>query len=247
MDAEEQAAPGMVPDGAFRRVVGAIFSPRATFESIARKPTWLVPVLLLIALQLCLVASFTYRVGWRQTEEKAQASTSSFRQLTPQQQEQRLEIAIRWAPVAGALGAIIGVPLILVIVAAVSLGVFNVIFGTSIKFSQSFAINAYGGMPGGLRFLLALLIVWVRPPQGVDIQHLVMSNVAAFMPAGAPLWQTTLGSFLDVFALWGIVLMAVGYAAASEKKVRFGGALAVLVALWLAFMLVVAGALAFLG
>lgn len=244
MDAEEQVVPEAVSEGAFGRVLGALFSPRATFQSIANKPSWLVPVLLVVALNLVLVASFSHRVGWRPTIEKQLEGNARFTQLSPQQQERQINLALRLAPMELYVGALLGTPIVLLILAAVFLGAFNVIFGTSINFSQSFAVNAYAGMAGAVKILLAILIVWVRPPQGVDIQHLVMSNVGAFLPAGSPLWQTTPASLVDVFALWSIVLMAIGYAAASGKRIRFGGALGVIVALWLAFMLVVGGGLA---
>ena len=37
----------------FGRIVGVIFSPKETFESIARQPTWLVPVIFVTIHQLC--------------------------------------------------------------------------------------------------------------------------------------------------------------------------------------------------
>jgi hypothetical protein len=38
-----------VYDSGFGRLIGVLVSPGKTFESIARRPTWLVPLLVLVA------------------------------------------------------------------------------------------------------------------------------------------------------------------------------------------------------
>jgi hypothetical protein len=258
MASEEQSTGGPSSEGqgtetpsresGISRAIGAIVSPRQTFESIARRPTWLFPVLLVIILNVVLLFSFSHRVGWRATIEKQMATSSRMAQLTPQQQQQAMARAERIAPIGAAAGATIGFVIILLAMSLIFLGAFNIIFGAGIRFKQSVSITAYAFMPGALRGLLGLLIVWVRPPEGVTLQNLVMSNVGAFLPTGVPAWLQALGSSLDIFTFWSMALLAVGFAAAgAARKVRFGSALAVIVSIWLVYLLGLVGVTAMFG
>lgn len=238
MATEEQSINPLPREGSFSRVVGALISPRETFASIVQKPSWLLPVLLIIVVSFVMVFSFGHRIGWRTLMEKQMATNATFSQMSPVQRQQTLERLTRYAPIGAYVSSTVGVVIILLVVGLVYMLAFNVVFGTSIKFRQSFAIAAFAFMPGVVKNLLALLVVWVRPPQGVSLQNMVMSNVGAFLPSTTPAWMMTLGSLLDVFSFWSLALLAVGYAAAgSSRKLRFGAALAVVVALWLIFVL----------
>jgi len=88
-------------DNSFSRIFGVLFSPKATFESIARRPTWLVPVILLCIVELCIIGVFSRRVGWRGLIEKQMANSSQFQQLSPAQQQNQIEVALRYAPAFG--------------------------------------------------------------------------------------------------------------------------------------------------
>ncbi len=239
---EEQGGPVAKRDNAFSRVVGAVVSPRETFQSVARKPGWVLPVLLLIVVNLIVgfsvIRTGALRAGMEKQMESNPAIAQMNAQLSPAQRQQNLDLRMRVAPVTTYAGAIVGTPIVLLIVAAVLLGAFNIVFGAGIRFGQSFAVSAYAAMPSLLGGLVSLVLLWVRPPGAVNLQSLSMSSLAAYLPHGAPLWLVSLGGHLDVFTFWTIGLLAVGYAAASsKKKVRFGSALAVVVVVWLIYVL----------
>ena len=48
------------------RVVGALFSPKPTFEDIARKPSWLLPVILLAVLGALVAVGLNQKMNWRE-------------------------------------------------------------------------------------------------------------------------------------------------------------------------------------
>jgi len=52
------------------RIFGVLFSPKETFESIVRRPTWVLPVIISTVLAICVVALFTHRGGWPSFFEK---------------------------------------------------------------------------------------------------------------------------------------------------------------------------------
>jgi hypothetical protein len=224
------------------RVAGALIGPRATFGSIAKRPDWLLPMLLLMAVGVAVVFSFGQRIGWRQLIETQLAGNARFAQLSPQQQEQAIDRAIKLAPTAAYAETTVGVVIVLLIFAGILLLAFNIVFGTKIRFNQSYSIATYSFLPQAVKGLLALVVVWVRPPQGVDAQNLVMSNAGAFLSAGAPVWLRLLASSFDVFSLWTMGLLAIGFSAAgASEKVSAKSAFALVFALWLIYLIVAVG------
>lgn len=224
------------------RVLGAFLSPRATFASIAKKPDWLLPLLLIMAIALAVIFSFGHRVGWRQLIESRLENNSRFAQLSAQQQERAMARAAALAPVAAYAQSTVGVVVVLLIMAGIFLGAFNLVFGTNIRFKQSFSIATYGFLPHALKGLLALVVVWVRPPEGADVRNLVMSNAGVFLSSGAAPWLRLLASSIDVFSFWTMGLLAIGFAAAgSPEKVRGKSAFALVFALWAIYLIVAVG------
>jgi hypothetical protein len=247
MASEEQNQETATGPGSFGRLVGALVNPRPTFESIAAKPSWLLPFLLLILINILVIFSFSHRIGWHALIEQQLTTSSRYQQMTPAQQQQALARGLKMAPMLGYIGGTVGNVIILLIVAGIFLAAFNIVFGSGIKFGQSLGITTHAFLPGVLKGLIGLAVVWVRPPEGVNLQNLVMSNVGAFLPSGLPLWLQTLANSLDVFVFWMIALLAIGYtAASSSRKVKFGSALAVVASIWLVFLLGWVGFLAVL-
>lgn len=229
-------------DGAVSRVIGALTSPRATFESIARRPDWLLPLLLLMVVGFALIFSYGHQVGWRGFIEAQLRSSPRIAQLSPQQQEQAINRTTALAPVIAYADTTVGLVLLMMAIAGIFLAGFNIVFGTKIRFKQSFAVMAYGFLPRVVKGILAVIVIWVHPPEGINPQNIVMSNVGAFLSAGAAAWLRVLGSSIDVFTFWAMALLAIGFAAAdSSKKVTVKSAFTLVFAFWLVFLLIVVG------
>src|ERR1700683_3387208 len=77
------------------RIFGAIFSPKPTFESIAQRPTWILPLVLFSLLSIVTIFIFGQRVGWRSFMIRQDQQNSRLQkkmdQMTPEQHEKRLE------------------------------------------------------------------------------------------------------------------------------------------------------------
>jgi hypothetical protein len=245
MGNEEQARETAGPESALGRVAGALMSPRATFDSLAEKPSWLLPLLLWMAVSVSVVFTYGHRVGWRGFLEKQDAQSSSYNQRTPQQQQLILERQVRFAPIGGYAGATVFVVVIALVVAGILLCAFNIVFGTTIRFKQAFGITAHAFLPGVVKGVIALIVLWVRPPEGIDLQNLVMSNVGAFLPATAPNWGRVLASSFDLFNFWILALLALGFTAAGKsQKLKVGSAVAIIATLWLIWVLAETGLMA---
>ncbi|MGH9703959.1 MAG: YIP1 family protein [Candidatus Acidiferrales bacterium] len=223
------------------RLTGALFSPKPTFADIARSPSWIVPVLLICLLSFVVTGIFGQRVGWRGLIEKKMADNKRFEQLPPDQKERIIEQQTKYAPIFG----YVGIPIFIfggaLIGAGVLLGAFNVTSGAELNFKTSLGIVTHSWMPAVIQQILGIVILFVKSPDTIDIEHLVASNCGAFLSDDAPKWLMSICTSLDLFTFWTLFLAAMGFAVARPKKISMGSALGTVVGLWVVWILVKAG------
>src|SRR5271154_374975 len=218
----DSSAPQPAHVSAVGRLGGVLFNPKATFEDIAAKPSFVLPIVLLCVLSIVVIPAFGQRVGWRGVVERQMERSPRADQITQEQKDAAFAFWGHYGTyIVGGIAAV-STFVVPVVIAAVLLGVFNLIAGARIGFLQTLAIVSYSWMTFALHGILALIMVFVKAPDSLDIEHLVASNVGAFLSSDSPRWLTTLGTALDVFTFWTIVLMGIGFSAASPKKVSIG-------------------------
>jgi Yip1 domain len=239
------APPPPVPVNSFGRLFGVFFEPKATFESIAQRPTWVLPLLASILIGIVVIALVGSRVGWRQVLDKQIASSPRAQQRMEQipaaQRDAILDKQAKFAPIVGYAEIVVGIPVAELVVAALLLVAFNVIAGSKIQFSASLGIVAHSWMPYVISGLLGVLILFIKDPSTIDVQNLVASNPGAVVPDGTAKWLVSLLTSLDLFTFWVLILQAIGFRATNPKKISFAQALGVVVALWLLFVVVKVG------
>jgi Yip1 domain len=222
------------------RIFGAIFSPKPTFESIVKRPTWILPLILFSLLSIVTVFIFGQRVGWRSFMIRQNQQNSRLQkqmdQMTPEQRETMLDRQTKIAPIFGYVFGVLGIFIVAVIVAAILMVAFNMMTGGGIGFTTSLGIVTHSWLPGLIGGLLGILVLFLKDPSTIDLQHLVATNAGAFLSDDAPKWQDALLSSFDLFTFWSMILMGIGYSAANPKKISFGKALATIVVLWAIFV-----------
>ena len=236
------------PDSSFGRIFGVLFSPKPTFASIVRKPTWILPLLLIVVVSVGVVFTFGQRVGWRsfmiRQDQQNSRTQKQMESMTEEEREKLIATQTKVAPIV-AYVAVVLLPFIsAVVVGAVLMLAFNLIHGTKIAFVPSMAIVSYSWVPGIIGALLGIVIIFLKDPSTVDLDHLVASNGGAFVAEDAPKWMLTLFTAFDLFAFWNIILMAFGFSAADPKKISFGKALGTVVGVWLIYVIVKVGLVA---
>jgi hypothetical protein len=232
-------------DNSFVRVFGAIFSPKPTFESIARRPTWIVPLILVIVVSTLVIAVFGQRVGWRnfmiRQNQQSSRVQKQMEQMTPDQREHLLDQQTKIAPIFGYVGVILGTIVGALLVGAVLMVALNLASGSKIPFKTSLGIVSYSWVPAIIAGLLGILIMFIKDPSTVDIEHLVASNAGAFLSDDSPKWLLTLLTSFDIFVFWTMILMALGYSATDPKKLSFGKALTTIFIVWILYIVVKVG------
>ena len=80
-----QEAPA--PINHFGRLVGVFFSPKETFADIARRPSWIAPVLLMTVLGLVTAFVMNQKVDWRDVASKRIEASPRAANMTAEQKE----------------------------------------------------------------------------------------------------------------------------------------------------------------
>jgi hypothetical protein len=193
---------------AFGRIASVLFAPQKTFESIARRPTWVLVMVLLVA-----VLGFHEMVKAKRTDMEGmmREKMASQGQLTQEQIDKQVEIGLKiqkFAPVM----LLIFVPAMCFLFALIGWVALRVM-GSEIGFIATLSTQLHGGVPTILMLLFSVLVMLGRAElSGTElIRGVLMSSPAFLVPEGG---SKALMGFLaacDVFALWGVWLTAQGY------------------------------------
>ncbi len=245
--ASTSTSPAQAPEtesNSVARIFGVLFSPKATFQSIVRRPTWWLPIVVLILLAVVVVGIFDQRGGWPPYLQKQMESNSRFQQLTSQQQQQQLAVALKYTPpfVYGEVAVV--VPLAIIIMAAIFLAIFNLVHGTQIKFKTALSIVSYAWVPGIISGLLGIVVISLKDPATVDLQNIVAANASAFISSDVARWKVMLLSSVDIFTFWEMFLMAIGFGVAAPRKLTTAKAFVSIFVVWLVYVLIKVGATA---
>ncbi|MGA1994693.1 MAG: Yip1 family protein [Bryobacteraceae bacterium] len=222
-------APAVEPSPAglseFSRLTGVFFEPGKAFADIVARPRWLVPMLLVILISLVAVFEMSQRIGWERIVSHSIDSSSRAQNMTPQQRQQGIETGVKIASVTSYIGPIVGIPIYYLVVAGVLLGIFAGILSAPVKFKQAFAVVAYANLPGIISGILLIVVMQLKNPDEFNVQNPLAFNPGAFMdPLASSKSLYSLATSLDLFTLWIIVLMAIGFKAAGGRNLSFSGA-----------------------
>jgi len=227
--------------GSFGRLIRVIVNPRPTFESIVRRPSFVLPIVIGMIFFALIVTIFTQRGGWPSFFEKQDAKNSRVQQLPPEKQQELLNQQIKVAAPFGYVEAVILPILSAVIVAAIFFGLFNLTGSSKFGFAVALGIVAFAWTPWIIHGILGTVIVSLKDPTTIDLENLVASNPAAFLSDDAPKWLSALLGSIDLFAIWTMILLAIGFSATNPKKLSFAKSFSFVFAAWLFFVLVKVG------
>jgi Yip1-like protein len=201
------------------RIFGVLFSPKATFEDIVRKPSWLLPTAILCLMALAVGVGLNQMVNWREVVSQQMEKSSQTAQLSEEDKEKRIEAGAKIAPIFSYVGVPLTILLVLV-VALVMLGAYNVMAGVNPGYRTALGIVSHAYVPLIIGNVLFLAVLFRKPEGTLDLNNPVVTNLAAFLPEDAPKWLDALGKNVDIFITWILVLIALGFAAANPKKLK---------------------------
>ncbi|MGA2629845.1 MAG: YIP1 family protein [Terriglobia bacterium] len=238
---EAQGAVPAVPAGEpalsfWSRWVGVYFSPRAAFADIARKPDFILPLVVSVVSALALTKTLLAKVGMARLIRMS--IEQSGRNMTAEQIDQAVRGGETIGLVMAHVGAILGSPIFLLIVAALGLAIVNAIFGGQINFRTSFAVACYVHLIGVLGVLMGLPLILFGGLEHFNPQNPIPSNIGFFLnPLETSKPLMAVAGSLDIFSFWMIALLGVGYSAAAGGKIKALSISAIYFGLWLVIVL----------
>ena len=219
--------------GEFSRIVGVFFEPKKAFTDIAQRPSWIVPLILVILCAMGVTTAISQRIGWERVFRHQNEASARYQQAPPEQRDQILAAQMKFAAVGGYAGALLALPIMDIVIAAVLLGIAGGIMSGGMRFKQVFAIVCYSGLPGVISSILAVVVIFLKNPDEFNLTNPLAFNVGAFMdPTSSSKFMYSLASSMDLFVFWTIFLLATGLKAAAGKKLTFTGALVAVVVPW---------------
>lgn len=217
------------------RIMGIFFSPKATFEDIVRKPSWVPALALLFLTGLALNITLASRANWVEVSKeqiaKSKFAARSIDQLDDAKKEQAFQRAATQAKITRYVRGVIGWPLLLLFSGLIYFGAYRLIGGGRVTYALAFTICAFAYLPMAVREILGTIVSVLKDPNAIDPENYLASNPAAFLGSDAPAWQMVPLMSLDLFALWILFLVAMGFSAADPKRLPFGKSLAIAVGL----------------
>jgi hypothetical protein len=221
---------------ALSRVFGVLFSPQKTFEDIVRKPGWLVPIALVTLLSIAVSFGLNQRVNWREFIGQQIEKSPQGAQLSAEQKEQRIEASVKITPIftyaIGVLGPIIGA----LVISLIMWGAYSLLGGISTNFGTAMAITSHAFMTGLISSPLFLLVIYLKAPGTIDLENPVATNLAAVLPDDSAKWLVALCKSFDVFTIWTLILLAIGFAVINPKKLKGGKPYVIAFSVWAAWV-----------
>jgi len=212
---------GAPPKSFWSRWVGVYSSPVPTFAEIARRPDFLWPLLAVIVSAVAVAETMLAKIGMERIIRLSLEQSGQAARMSAEQVQEAVE---RGGAIAGVLAhawGLLGPPIFLLIVAAVGLGILNVIFGAQLNFKTAFSVTCYADLVGILGSLMAVVMILFGDPERFNPNNPAPTNVGFFLnPFETSKPLLAMASSLDVFTAWLLILLGIGFSQAAGRKIK---------------------------
>lgn len=198
-----------------KRLVGVLLAPTETFRKLAERPTWAVALIVLVALTATVGTVANQKIDPDAQREQMRTMFEERQGLRGDELDESVDQAMEMTERFGWIGGVVAMFLITAIflIAALFFLVGTNLIGGELGFVRSLATTVHGMMPHAVGQLIALPILLASGPLDPGVAQrgeFLRSNLAFLAPEDASVVVTGLLSGLDLFALWSVVLVAIG-------------------------------------
>ena len=206
--------------GFFQNLIDMYFAPREAFTRIVRSPQILVPLVVYTLIVLGFTGVWMSKMDptefmKTQIEESGRAD-----QMTAEQRQSVIEQQAKFMPIFGWVVGPVVIAIMLLVVSGVLMFVYRFFYAGDVSFKQSVAIVVWVFLAVSIISTPVMLAVLaLKGDWNVDPNQVVQANLGLLLDkstAAKPLWA--LATSIDVFVLWMVFLLAVGFGVACRKS-----------------------------
>ena len=213
------------PRSFFSRLGGVYTSPGEAFKEIGRSPGVFIPIIVLVLISVLAAYYLTLKIDLSALGAAQLESMVEQGRLTKEQMEQQMAVMSKFAGIQVIVVGAIGNLLIALAIA----GVFKLIssfISAENRFKALFAVTLYSLIAVYIVQSVAMVLVLsFKNPADITatgMSSILASNLGALLSSvlgedALPKFLMRLLSFVDIFAIWIIALLSIGYAAVSRK------------------------------
>jgi hypothetical protein len=201
---------------AIQRIFGVFFSPKNTFEDIDRKPTWVVPVAVILAIVVAFTI-ITMPITMPEQMDK-QREKMLERGMDDDQIDQIMTSQEKISKFMGPVGAGITTIIVLLIFTLILWFVGNIVMGGKTTFKNMFSVYIHSSLIGMLGLLLSLPLIIQKQTANVHF------SLALLLPEeqSKTILYNVLKAF-GIFSIWQYVVLAIGFAVIYKFSMKKAG------------------------
>ena len=197
-----------VPMNAVQRILGVIFSPIKTMKNIAQKPDFIVPLIFITIIFIAYTA-LTYNAGINYIIEEATKQLEASGQDLPAEQ---LEAANKMVKIFSSV-SLLSIPILnilgILIIAAISLFILNVILKGQGSFKGYFSVVTYGSIISIIGIIIKLIIFYALDDYLLSASITTLKGV---LPSNSEInFINTFAASIDFFAIWSYIIIGIGF------------------------------------
>jgi hypothetical protein len=209
------------PKSFLQRLVGVFVSPGATFADVARKPDFIAPLIVSILATMAVFETMLGRIGAERIVRQSLEQSGRASNMSPEQLQQALEQGAKFTGIFMHVTGLLASPIVLLVVAGLGLLIMNAIFGSRLKFKTAFSVTCYANLVSVLGAIIALVMILLADPEQLNAQNPVPTNPGFFFnPRETSKPLLSLLTSLDVFTIWFMALLGIGFSEAVSRKVK---------------------------
>jgi len=209
------------PKSLLARFTGVFYAPGETFNDIVRSPDFLAPLVTMTVLSIALTESMLARIGMARMIRQTLEQSGQAEKMSAEQMQQAIDRGAQIGGIIAHVTGVLGVPIFILLVAAVGLLFTNAFFGAEVRFKTSLAVASYANLISALGIVMGMAMIFLNDPEHFNAQVPVPTNAAYFLdPRDVSKVLFAVAKSFDIFTFWLMILLGIGYSEATGRKVK---------------------------